>query len=185
MWNFIKNYLAKLDEGLNKLDTDTIEKITEVLAQARDEGRMIFIFGNGGSAATASHFANDLNKLASCNGRQEFKAMALTDNVPLMTAWGNDVNYDDIFSSQIKNFLNEGDVAIGISGSGNSKNILKALKLAKQKGATTIGLLGFRGGRAKDMVDHHICFEEDHYGRVEDAHMILAHLIANYLKNGY
>lgn len=179
---YAQGYFAKLEEGLEGIDPEQIEAVIAVLRQAREEGQRVFIFGNGGSAATASHFANDLNKLASV-GKGKFKAIALTDNVPLMTAWGNDEDYSEIFARQLENLLEEGDVVIGISGSGNSPNVVKALELASRGGATTIGFLGFDGGQMKEIVDHYIWFEEDHYGRVEDAHLILEHLISHFLRD--
>jgi len=182
--SYAVEYFQKLKQGLDRLDLKALEKIIEVLAQAREEGRQIFIFGNGGSAATASHFANDLNKLASAETKKKFKAIALTDNVPLMTAWANDEDYAEIFARQLDNFLNEGDIVIGISGSGNSENVLRALQLASQRGAISIGFLGFDRGRMKDLVDYFLWFQENHYGRVEDAHAILCHVIAHALRKG-
>lgn len=179
---YAQEYLAKLKEGLDRIDPEQIEVVVNVLRQAGEKGKQVFIFGNGGSAATASHFANDLNKLASV-GNRKFKAIALTDNVPLMTAWGNDEDYSEIFAQQLANLLNEGDVVIGISGSGNSPNVVKALELASRRGATTIGFLGFDGGRMREIVDLYIWFAEDHYGRVEDAHLILEHLISHFLRD--
>lgn len=180
---YVKDYFRKLKEGLDQIDLESLGEIIEILLQARERGKQIFIFGNGGSAATASHFANDLNKLASTGKAKKFKAIALTDNVPLMTAWGNDAEYAEIFAQQLDNLLNEGDIVIGISGSGNSENVIRALELACRKGAITIGLLGFDGGRMKEIVDHYIWFKEAHYGRVEDAHLILEHLISHFLRD--
>lgn len=181
--SYAEDYFRKLKEGLDRLDLEALGAVIEVLERARDEGRQIFICGNGGSAATASHFANDLNKLASIGQSKKFKAIALTDNVPLMTAWANDEDYAEIFAQQLDNLLDERDVVIGISGSGNSENVVRAMELARQRGAITIGFLGFDGGRMKESVDHYILFEESHYGRVEDAHLILEHLISHFLRD--
>ncbi len=181
--NYVADYFAKLKAGLDRIDPEQGMMVTDVLRHAREEGRRIFIFGNGGSAATASHFANDLNKLASAQRTRKFKAIALTDNVPLITAWGNDEHYSEVFVQQLDNLLEEEDVAIGISCSGNSPNVVKALELATRRRAITIGFLGFDGGRIKGLVDHYVLFEEAHYGRAEDGHLILAHLITHFLRD--
>ena len=179
---YAKEYLTKLADGLNRIDMDALQRIIEVLAEAGREGRRVFVCGNGGSAATASHFVNDLNKFASMGLDGYFKAVGLTDNVPLLTAWANDDSYGEVFSRQLVNFLQPQDVVVGISGSGNSPNVVKAMEVAKEGGAVTIGLLGFDGGKVKDMVDHYIHFQESHYGRSEDAHHIVCHIIANALR---
>ncbi|HID24182.1 MAG TPA: SIS domain-containing protein [Planctomycetaceae bacterium] len=139
--------------------------------------------GNGGSAATASHMANDFNKLTIVPGQPRFKAIALTDNVPLMTAWGNDTAYENIFVEQLLNFLEPGDVVIGISTSGNSPNVLKALQVAREHGAVTVGFTGRDGGQLKHLVDHCILVPSDHIGQQEDMHMVLDHVIATTLRH--
>ena len=126
--------------------------------------------------------ANDLNKLTIVPGRRRFRAMALTDNVPLMTAWGNDNCYEDIFAEQLLNFIRAGDVVIGISCSGNSGNVLKALRLAREVGAATIGFTGQEGGQIKNLVDHCIFAPTGHIGRQEDIHTILDHVISTTLR---
>ncbi len=146
------------------------------------EAPEIFILGNGGSAATASHMANDLNKGASVPGQPRFKAIALTDNVPLMTAWGNDTSYENIFVEQMMNFLELGDVVIAISASGNSPNVLRALRVARQYGAITIGFTGRDGGQLRRLVDHGVFIPSDHIGQQEDGHMILDHVITSALR---
>lgn len=183
MATYAEEYFRKLREGLDCLDLKALEDVVTVLAQARDKGRQVFVFGNGGSAATACHFANDLNKLASAGRKKKFRTIALTENVSLVTAWANDSSYVDIFSQQLDNLLNEEDIVIGISGSGNSENVIQALQLASERGATTIGFLGFDGGRMSDVVHYSLWFQEDHYGRVEDAHNILCHMIAYILRD--
>ena len=160
---------------------DQIWNVIHVLMDAWRERRQIFLLGNGGSAATASHMANDLNKLTIVPGQPRFKAIALTDNVPLMTAWGNDTAYENIFVEQLLNFLEPGDVVIGISTSGNSPNVLKALQVAREHGAVTVGFTGRDGGRLRHLVDHCIFIPSDHIGRQEDAHLILDHVIATTL----
>jgi D-sedoheptulose 7-phosphate isomerase len=184
--DFAKNYIKQLKKGLDNIDLKKVNKIADVLYSAWKSDKQVFIFGNGGSATTASHFACDLGKGTLSNyykpNQKRFKVTSLTDNVALMLAYSNDLSFDDIFSQQLKNLVKEGDVVIGLTASGNSKNVLKAFKVAQDANAITIGLLGFDGGKAKDMVDHYIIFEENHYGRVEDFHLILEHLICTFLK---
>ena len=178
---YVKNYIDRLEQGLRSIDPEAIADVVEALEQARVEQRTLFIIGNGGSAATASHMANDLQKLASQGKSPAFRAIALTDNVPLITAWGNDEDYTAVFVRQLEALAHPGDVLIAITGSGNSPNIVRAMGWAKDAGLETIALLGFDGGKAVKLADHVLLFPEDHYGRIEDAHMILEHMIANYL----
>jgi len=182
----IEEYFNKLKKGLDRLDRNKIKKIIDILYKAWEEERQIFILGNGGSASTASHFACDIGK--GTLGRKyndkdmkRFKAISLTDNVATITAYGNDLSFNDIFSQQLNNLVREGDVVIAITGSGNSPNILKAIEVAKRFKAVTVGFLGFDGGKVKDLVDHPLIFNDDHYGRIEDAHLILEHLISSAL----
>lgn len=177
---FAKQYVHSLAELLDGIDFQAVGRVADALERARDEGRRIFVLGNGGNAATASHFANDLNKLASSGHLQKFRAVALTDNVPLLTAWANDEDFGEVFSRQLDNLVEGGDVVVALSGTGNSENVTRALDLARRRGAVTVGLLGFDGGRVKELVDHAVWVQEDHYGRVEDVHLILCHLIASY-----
>ena len=183
MKDYVKGYIDKLEQGLRAIDPAAIVEVVEALERARLEQRTLFIIGNGGSAATASHMANDLQKLASQGKDEAFRAIALTDNVPLLTAWGNDEDYTAVFVRQLEALARDGDLLIAITGSGNSPNIVRAMEWAKSAGLETIALLGFDGGKAKDFADHVLLFPEDHYGRIEDAHMILEHMIANYLAN--
>lgn len=180
----IKNYLSQVGATLGELPLDKIAQVVEVLGEAREKGNRIFIFGNGGSAATASHFASDLAKGAICKGKPRFKAFALTDNVPLLSAWANDTDYGNVFSEQLENFVEPGDVAIAISGSGNSPNVLNGAKAAKAKGATTIGFIGFDGGRLKDLVDIAIIVPSYNMEQVEDTHLLLGHIITTCLRKG-
>jgi D-sedoheptulose 7-phosphate isomerase len=184
--NFAKDYFKKLQENLEKIDPSQIEKIVDILLQTWKNGQQIFIVGNGGSAATASHFACDLGKgtikrVHDC-AEKRIVVSSLTDNVPLLTALANDVGYENVFAQQIYNQIKIGDILIVISGSGNSKNILKAIKIAQEKKAIVIGLLGSDGGKAKEIVDYCLIYNETHYERIEDAHSILAHLMKCWLK---
>src|SRR5437667_2418165 len=133
-----------------------LQEIVAVLEETYRQGRRIFIMGNGGSAATASHFALDLAKNTIMPGAPRVKAISLTDHVPLITACSNDTAYEYVFAEQLANMIEPGDVVIGISTSGNSPNVVNALRLAKQVGATTIGLLGAKGGKMKDIVDAYV-----------------------------
>ena len=178
----IDQYLVELARTINDLSREAIRAVTDVLLAAWKRGNQIFILGNGGSAATASHMANDLNKLTIIPGKPRFKAIALSDNVPLMTAWGNDSSYEDIFVEQMLNFICPRDVVISISASGNSPNVLKAVRVAREQGAITVGFTGHTGGKLKEMVDYCVLIPSDHIGQQEDGHMILDHVIANTLR---
>ena len=176
-------YLDDLKTLLDKLPLAQVERAAEVLFRAYETDRTLFVFGNGGSAALASHMASDLGKAthvpgpASLQGVKRLKVLALTDNVPLLTAWANDSSYENAFAGQIENFIQAGDVALAISGSGNSPNVLRALELARRAGATTIGLAGCGGGRMKALLDCPIVVPSHNMQQVEDAHLVLAHMI--------
>jgi D-sedoheptulose 7-phosphate isomerase len=178
----IKDYISQVADTLSKLPVDQIAGVVDVLSEARDRGSRIFIFGNGGSAATASHFAADLAKGAIHRGKPRFKAFALTDNVPLLSAWANDTDYGNIFSEQLESFVEANDIAIAISGSGNSPNVLNGAEVAKAKGATTIGFIGFDGGRLKDLVDIALVVPSHNMEQVEDIHLLLEHVITTCLR---
>lgn len=173
----LKDYRLHLIKSLEGLSLDEIAKVVGILREARDKGRRVYIFGNGGSASTASHFTSDLNKGSICKGRPRFKAQCLSDNVPVLTAWANDTDYGLVFAEQLENFFEEGDVVVAISGSGNSPNVVNAVKLAKAKGAFVIGLTGFGGGMLKDLVDLAVVVASDNMERVEDVHLIICHMI--------
>ena len=178
----VKHYLDQLEKTIAKISRDDIWTVIQELMVAWRKQKQIFLMGNGGSSATASHMANDLNKLTIVEGRPRFKAIALSDNVPLMTAWANDTDYKNIFMEQMLNFLQPEDVVIGISCSGNSGNVLRAFEAAKSFGAVTIAFTGDTGGRLKNLADHCILIPSPHIGHQEDGHMILDHVIANTLK---
>jgi D-sedoheptulose 7-phosphate isomerase len=178
----IDTYLTELAEVVARMPRDTIQAVVRELQRARERRAQIFLLGNGGSAATASHMANDLNKLTIAPGQPRFRAIALSDNVPCITAWANDCAYEDIFAEQLLNFLDPGDVVIAISASGNSPNVLKAVQTAREMGAATVGFTGRDGGRLREAVDICVCVPSDHMGMQEDCHMILDHIIANALR---
>lgn len=182
---FSKNYFGQIKELINQIDLDKIQRITGVIYNAYEKDKQIFIIGNGGSASTASHFACDLGKgpLKNFDDEKEkrFKVISLTDNVATMIAFANDLSFEDIFVQQLRNLVNPGDVVIGISASGNSANVVKGIEYAKRCGAKTIGFLGFKtGGKLHDLVDYEITVQDEHYGRSEDIHLMLIHLITNY-----
>lgn len=177
----VTQYLEELTAIMQRLEATQIEHIVEVLHTARLHNRTIFLMGNGGSAATASHWANDLCKGACRPGASRLRAMALTDNVPLMTAWANDTAYQKIFVEQLANFLQPEDVVIAISGSGNSENVLRAVEYARSQAAFTIGLTGFEGGQLKDLVNLCLIVPSHSMEQIEDTHMIVTHIISTAL----
>lgn len=181
--DYYSSYIDYLHELLKRLDGESVDSVVNVFLQARKNGKTIFFVGNGGSAATASHFCQDLAEVghkAKCEG---FRTLSLTDNVSFITAAGNDCGYESIFTKQMKFLFSGGDVLVGISASGNSQNVINAVKLAKEKGGIAVALLGFDGGELAKIADHviHLQTPKGEYGPVEDAHMILDHVITTYL----
>ncbi|AXH16133.1 D-sedoheptulose-7-phosphate isomerase [Malaciobacter mytili] len=181
---FTINYIKKLTQILNQIDVEVIEQIIHTLEETINKNK-IFIIGNGGSAATASHMANDLGVGLKRREIISFNIDSLTDNTPAITAIANDIGYENIFYSQLKNVIKKNDVLIAISCSGNSENIIKAVKYAKEQNAKIIGVTGFDGGELKKLSDinFHIDTQKAQYGIVEDAHMILDHIIYSYYIN--
>ena len=173
------DYFTRLQRVLGFLHHARIDQITATLLDAYEQQRTVFLFGNGGSASLASHLACDLAKGTVIAGRphKRFRAIALTDSIPLMTAWANDSSYENIFAEQLRNFVSAGDVAFAISGSGNSANVLRALQVAGESGAFRIGLTGFQGGRMKDMCDLCLIVPSDNMQMIEDVHLSVAHAI--------
>jgi D-sedoheptulose 7-phosphate isomerase len=172
-----QSYFACLSQTVRKLPFEVIDRVSDVLLDAYDSGRTIYLFGNGGSAALASHFACDLGKGTISGSTKRFRVLALTDNVPLMTAWANDSRYEDIFAEQLANFVGEDDIAFAISGSGNSPNVLNALKVAREAKAITIGLAGYQGGRMKELCDLCMVVPSDNMQIIEDLHLCVAHAL--------
>ena len=159
--------------------------MVEELRQARDRGATVFLAGNGGSSATAAHWVNDLGKATRSSGRKPFRVMNLTDNVPWLTALGNDESFERVFAGQLENFARPGDVVVIISASGNSPNILRLLEAARAGGLRTIGLVGFDGGAALELLDEALWVETEPgaYGLVETAHVALADIVTTCLIN--
>jgi D-sedoheptulose 7-phosphate isomerase len=178
----ISNYFSGLEEMLRSISQAHLQQVLSLLEEAYHHGHRIFLMGNGGSAATASHLALDLAKNTITHGAPRVKAISLTDHVPLITAWSNDTAYEHIFAEQLATMLEPGDVVIGISTSGNSLNVIKALRLAKQTGAATIGLLGANGGLIKTLVDAYVLAPGQNIEQEEDAHLILAHVITRHMR---
>ncbi|MBN2098773.1 MAG: SIS domain-containing protein [Dehalococcoidia bacterium] len=179
----IAAYLSDIQGTLRKLPMDEIEDIVNLLHEARERKKRVFLFGNGGSAATASHLACDLGKGTNRHGRPRLRVVALTDNVPLISAWANDTSYEDIFAQQLQEQVEPGDIAIAISASGRSPNVLNGVKVAKSAGAITIGLTGFDGGDLKSLVDCCIVVPDNSMDQVEDVHLMLGHVIASCLRS--
>jgi D-sedoheptulose 7-phosphate isomerase len=178
-------YLQELNETLGLLPLQRVQQVCDALFKAYEEDRTVFIFGNGGSAALASHLACDLGKgthspnpdSADLNGVKRLRVFSVNDNVPMITAWANDSQYEDVFAEQIENFIGAKDIAFGISCSGNSPNVIKALRLAREKGAVTVGLTGFQGGKMKELLDFAIVVPSENMQQIEDAHLVVAHMV--------
>lgn len=183
--NTIDSFLKEQKSCLEQIQDqkDIIEKIIEILIQARDAGKKIYTMGNGGSASTASHFVSDLLKTAITKNNKRFSAIALTDNVPVMLAWSNDVSYDDVFVEQLKNFLTKGDVIVGFSGSGRSKNVVKAMTYGKKNGALCIGITGMSGGDFPKICDICLVVPSNDMLGIESTHVTLCHCIISAIRN--
>jgi len=177
MKKFFLNYFQDLKNTLDKINLDNFNKISELLFNALENRKQIFTMGNGGSGATAAHLVCDLNKGVSFAQKKKFKAICLNDNLPTLLAYANDVSYSDIFCEQLKNFMNEEDIVIGFSGSGNSENVLKAVEFANKNGGVTIGFSGFDGGRLSKITKISLVVPINDMQKCEDIHLILCHLI--------
>lgn len=182
MHEIIQSYIDGLQQCLNELCQQDIETVVSIIFAAYKKGKQIFTMGNGGSATTASHFARDLRIGAAVKGKPRVRAISLTDNIAVITALANDIDYGSIFYEQLVGQLDEADVVIGISASGNSANVLRAIEFARSKGAVTIGFIGFGGGKLKQLVDKSVVLSSRDYGQVEDAHLSLAHIVSYLVK---
>ena len=180
--DFARRYLDRLRALLDEMDTAAIARFVAVLVAARERKARIFFMGNGGSAATATHFANDIS-IGNGSWSKPFRAVSLVDNMAVLTAVANDHGYDHIFTIQLRTQMSPGDVVVAISASGNSPNVVGAVEYARANGAVTVGLTGFDGGRLKELADVsvHVPTGTGEYGPVEDVHMILDHLVGAYL----
>jgi D-sedoheptulose 7-phosphate isomerase len=175
--NNIQDYFQTVSDVLCKLPPEPIEQIVALLRQARAANRRIFVFGNGGSSASASHFVNDMLKSTVQPDQPRFKLICLSDNVPTLTAYANDVSYDVIFAEPLSALAEPGDVALALSGSGNSPNVLRAMGVAKELGLVRIGLTGFAGGQLKDKCDVCVIVPSNSMQVIEDAHLVILHSI--------
>jgi D-sedoheptulose 7-phosphate isomerase len=177
------DYLRDFAAILQGIDLDAVERVVDRLRAARDADGTVYVAGNGGSAATASHWANDLGKATKASGRAFIRVICLSDNVSWLTALANDEGYERAFSGQLENFACPGDVLVVISASGNSPNVVKAVELARERGVVTIGLLGFDGGVLRGMVDEHLWLKADkgEYGLVESGHSVLLDILTTCL----
>lgn len=175
--NPVVNYFRLVSAALGQTPQEPIDEIISILRQARADRRRIFIFGNGGSSATASHFVNDMIKSTVHPDRPRFKVICLSDNTPTLTAYANDVSYDVIFAEPLAALAEPGDVALAISGSGNSTNVLAALDVAREMGLTRLGLAGCGGGKMRDKCDVCVVVPSDSMQVIEDAHLVILHAI--------
>ena len=178
-----REYLLQLQSVIDRLDTNVVDRLVEAIWSGYLRSRTVFLFGNGGSAALASHLACDLGK-GTINGlRKRLRAVCLSDNVPMMTAWANDLNYQEVYAEQLRNLIEPGDVAVAISGSGNSMNVVRGLEVAREAGATTMVLTGYDGGRVKSIADICLIVPSDNMQHIEDAHLCVAHAIFTSVRN--
>ena len=171
------DYLAKQKAALDSIPVDAVARLVDRLRRCAHEDRQVFVFGNGGSASNASHFATDLGKGASDKIGKRFRVLSLNDNVSWITALGNDYAYEDVYVRQLENYAKPGDFVIAISVSGNSPNVVKAVDWARQHGVFTAALVGGKRGRLADLAHEAIVINSHHYGRVEDAHMAICHML--------
>jgi D-sedoheptulose 7-phosphate isomerase len=178
----IDRYLSDVKSTLDDLDRNDLVRFADALMQAYEDGRQIFVFGNGGSGSTASHFCGDFLKGVSYGLDKRFRFLCLNDNVPALLAIANDIGYEDVFVEQLKNHLSRGDLVIGISGSGNSMNVVKALRYAKENGAVTVAMCGYDGGRIIGMTDVHVHARIDNMEVTEDVHLVAIHCLKTMLK---
>ena len=174
---YLSQYINAQKEALGLIPLDKVSELIQLFKKAWKEDRKIFVFGNGGSAANASHFVTDLGKGASDALSKPFRCMSINDNTPWMTALGNDYHFDEVFSRQLNNFASEGDILFTMSVSGNSPNLVAAVEWGKKHGVYTVALVGGKKGRLADLADLAIVVNSTHYGRVEDAHMGICHMI--------
>jgi D-sedoheptulose 7-phosphate isomerase len=177
--NIVNSFLKEQQICIDKISkqTDLILNIVEILVHARNKGKRIFTMGNGGSGSTASHFISDLLKTSITKENKRFDAMSLVDNMPVILAWSNDSSYDDVFVEQLQNFLSKDDVLVGFSGSGKSKNVIKAMEYGKKKGAICIGITGMSGGEFPKICDPCFIVPSNDMLAIESIHVVLCHCI--------
>lgn len=179
--NEITAYFEKEKQIIDAISKDDINDLMNLLMDAQVNGKNIFIMGNGGSAATASHYVCDFNKGVSYGKEKRFKFICLNDNIPTMMAYANDLSYADVFVEPLKNFMQAGDIVIGISGSGNSENVIRAIKYANDNDGVTVGITGYSGGKVKQMCKYNVHVPVDDMQITEDLHMVLDHCMMKIL----
>lgn len=182
--NLVHTYLDDLDRLLKEVDTAWVDRLVTALLQAWQEGKRVLLMGNGGSSSSASHIVADLQKNIQLATGKALRALCLTDCNPLLMAWANDTTWQNVFGPQVACWAEPGDVVIGISGSGNSMNVIHGIDAAKQNGATTFGMAGFGGGKLKDAAEDCLVVHSNNMQRVEDVHMILLHIIYTMVEQG-
>jgi D-sedoheptulose 7-phosphate isomerase len=180
--NGIIDYVGRHSRVVATLDVPAVERAAQTIITAFDHKRTVFTCGNGGSATTASHMAADLGKNSAIDGKPRLRVIGLSDNMSWFSALGNDLGYENVFVEQLANFLQPGDVLIAISASGNSPNVVKAAEYARANGGKVIGLVGFKGGKLKDLSDVAVHIQIDDYGPVEDSHLMLDHIFVEALR---
>jgi D-sedoheptulose 7-phosphate isomerase len=178
MKEFITTYILNQKQTLDSIPADQVAKVIAIFKNALDHERNIFVFGNGGSAANASHFVTDLGKGSSDKTSKRFRCLSINDNSAWFTALGNDYSYEDVFVRQLMNFAKPKDLLFTMSVSGNSPNLVKAIEWGKKNDCITIALVGKKKGKLAEISDYVIIVDDDHYGRVEDAHMGICHMVA-------
>ena len=178
--DFAERYRTQVSRALSQIDVRKVAQAVDWLREARNQGKRVFVWGNGGSASTASHLICDIVKGANYQRGKRFRIMSLVDSLPTMTAYSNDLSYEHVFVEQLKTFAQPGDVVMALSGSGNSPNVLRAVEYANSIGCRTIGLSGRGGGKLGPMSQLDIHVEEAHMGRIEEAHMVICHMIGYY-----
>lgn len=182
--DFVRRYLGDLKSVLDSMDPGCVAAAAEALRSAHARRRCIYVMGNGGSAAAATHLAADLGKNAARAGKERFRVMSLCENQSSITAYANDCGYETVFAEQLRAWLEPQDVLIAISASGNSANVIKAVELARERGATSIGITGFDGGKLRALVDVSVNVAKGNIEQVEDAHIVVVHLLVSLFKYG-
>ena len=178
----LQDYFNAEIKLLSNIDLARVDQVTALLERARQEHRRVFVFGNGGSASTASHFVCDLGKGTIKPNRERFRVIGLNDNIPTLTAYANDVGYEHVFSEPLLSLAEKGDLAITFTGSGNSMNVVRGMEMANKMGLVTIGFTGFAGGKIKDNVQYHVNVPCDLMGMIEDVHLMMTHGMCEMLK---
>ena len=182
---FMNSYLDDLRNALDAFDVNDLEEIAGILLRANAEGKTVYFCGQGGSAATASHLSNDLSKISGYSGLERFKAISLTDNVSQLTAWINDIGYEQCFVEALKNLFRDGDVLIALSGSGNSMSVVNAVDYVNEHRGVSIAMTGFPGGKLVEIAQKTVLVQSENMQRIEDSHLAFAHLLFSYIRHLY